>query len=98
MEAQESDPRSSLARVRNATSVRRTHRALTHGAFAWDTPRCRDGVVAFRRTLAGEQTVLCIANMGAKPSSSIEGTLLCASGDVTGGVVPPDTTAWFAVD
>ena len=21
--------------------------------------------------------------------------LLCASGDVTGGVVPPDTTAWF---
>ena len=97
VEAQESDPRSSLARVRNATSVRRTHRALTHGAFAWDTPRCRDGVVAFRRTLAGEQTVLCIANMGAKPTSSIEGTLLCASGDVTGGVVPPDTTAWFAV-
>jgi hypothetical protein len=39
--------------------------------------------------------VICIANMGSAPTAPIAGTLLCASGDVTGGVVPPDTTALF---
>jgi len=42
--------------------------------------------------------VLCVANMGAKPSPRVSGSLLCASGDVSDGVVPPDTTAWFLVD
>jgi hypothetical protein len=57
--------------------------------------QCVGGVVAFRRSAAGAPSVICIANMGSAPTAPIAGTLLCASGDVTGGVVPPDTTAWF---
>ena len=53
--------------------------------------------MAFRRSLRGEKAVLCVANMGAKPSPRVSGSLLCASGDVSDGVVPPDATAWFEV-
>ena len=63
--------------------------------------------MAFRRSLRGEKTVLCVANMGANDTPVVHGELLCDSGDVRGNgagdaaggsVVPPDTTAWFLVD
>ena len=97
VEAQASDSTSTLSRVRAAIAVRRARQALLRGDFAWEESLCRDGIVAFRRSLRGEKTVLCVANMGAKPSPRVSGTLLCASGDVSDGVVPPDTTAWFEV-
>ena len=61
--------------------------------------------MAFRRSVAGEPTVLCVANMGTAPSPRVSGELLVASGEVRDGsvhdgsahkcIVPPDTTAWF---
>jgi alpha-glucosidase len=96
VEAQESNSMSSLARVRRAISVRRAQQSLLRGVIAWDDSRCKDGVVAFRRVLAGHPTVVCIANMGVAHASAVAGELLCASGELVDGTVPPNTTAWFA--
>ena len=98
VEAQDSDDGSMLNRLRTAVAMRRKHAALLHGTLEWKTKLCANGVVAFARKLPGEQTLLCVANMGDRPTPSVDGQLLCASGNVSGGVVPPDTTAWFAVD
>lgn len=96
VEAQESNSMSSLVRVRRAISVRRAQQSLLRGVIAWDDSRCKDGVVAFRRVLAGHPTVVCIANMGVAHASAVAGELLCASGELVDGTVPPNTTAWFA--
>jgi alpha-glucosidase len=97
VESQEAIATSSLQRVRAATSQRRLQPALQHGDFEWMREQCVNGVVAFRRSAAGAASVICIANMGSAPTAPIAGTLLCASGDVTGGIVSPDTTAWFTL-
>lgn len=96
VEAQESNSSSSLNRVRRSIAVRRAQQALLRGAIEWDDGRCKNGVVVFRRVLAGHSTVVCVANMGSTPTPAMVGELLCSSGDVVNGVVPPDTTAWFA--
>jgi alpha-glucosidase len=103
VEAQSADACSSLMRVRRATAVRRSHAAMLHGTLEWHDALCGDGVVAFRRVLAGERSVLCVANMGARETPVVHGELLCASGDlrvdaVKGATVPPNTTAWFLGD
>jgi alpha-glucosidase len=95
VEAQEADLGSTLNRVRAATVTRRAQPAMQQGGFKWIPELCNNGVVAFRRSVAGSPSVVCIANMGSTPTTPIVGTLLCASGEVSGGVVPPDTTAWF---
>jgi len=105
VEVQAGDAASLLSRVRAAIAIRRGSQALLRGSFAWDETLCRDGIVAFRRSVAGEPTVLCVANMGTAPSPSVNGELLAASGEVGdgsahdgsahNGIVPPDTTAWF---
>ncbi|MGA1655938.1 MAG: glycoside hydrolase family 13 protein [Ilumatobacteraceae bacterium] len=97
VEMQESDSSSSLARVRKAISVRRAQQAMLRGALEWDDERCRDGVMVFRRVLANHPSVVCIANMGMAATPAVQGTLLCASSEIFGGEVPPDTTAWFAL-
>ena len=95
VEAQEGDRGSTLNRVRAATAVRRTQPALQRGSFEWVREMSVDGVVAFRRAVAGSPSVVCVANMSANPTSPVVGTVLCSSNDVSGGIVPPDTTAWF---
>lgn len=95
VEAQEGDRGSTLNRVRAATAVRRTQPALQRGSFEWVREMCVDGVVAFRRAVAGSPSVVCVANMSANPTSPVVGTVLCSSNEVSGGIVPPDTTAWF---
>lgn len=95
VEAQEGDQGSTLNRVRAATAVRRTQPALQRGSFEWVREMCVDGVIAFRRAVAGSPSVVCVANMSAKPTSPVVGTVLCSSNEVSGGIVPPDTTAWF---
>ncbi len=97
VEMQEDDSSSSLARVRKAISVRRAQQAMLRGALEWDDERCRDGVMVFRRVLANHPSVVCIANMGMAATPAVQGTLLCASSEIFGGEVPPDTTAWFAL-
>ena len=98
VEAQLSDATSSLSRLRAAIAARRRHRALSIGTFDWEQELCRDGIVAFRRSTPGERSVLCVANMGSSSAPRVRGELLCASGDVNDGSVPPDTTAWFAAE
>lgn len=98
VEAQEADDGSMLNRLRTAVSVRREFAALLHGALAWKTELCVNGVIAFARVMPGEQSVLCVANMGDRPTPSVNGRMLCASGNVSDGKVSPDTTAWFAID
>ncbi len=98
VEAQLGDATSSLSRLRTAIAVRRRHRALSVGTFDWEQELCRDGIVAFRRSAPGERSVLCVANMGSSTAPRVRGELLCASGDVSDGSVPPDTSAWFAID
>jgi hypothetical protein len=71
--------------------------ALQRGNFEWVRELCVNGVVAFRRSASGAPSVLCVANMGSMPTAPIAGTLLCSSGNVSDGVVPPDTTAWFTL-
>ena len=95
VEAQEGARGSTLNRVRAATAVRRTQPALQRGSFEWVREMCVDGVVAFRRAVAGSPSVVCVANMSANPTSPVVGTVLCSSNEVSGGIVPPDTTAWF---
>jgi alpha-glucosidase len=95
VEAQEGDRGSTLNRVRAATAVRRTQPALQRGSFEWVREMCVDGVIAFRRAVAGSPSVVCVANMSANPTSPVVGTVLCSSNEVSGGIVPPDTTAWF---
>ncbi|MGA0131019.1 MAG: glycoside hydrolase family 13 protein [Ilumatobacteraceae bacterium] len=97
VEMQEDDSSSSLAQVRKAISVRRAQQAMLRGALEWDDERCRDGVMVFRRVLANHPSVVCIANMGMAATPAVQGTLLCASSEIFGGEVPPDTTAWFAL-
>ncbi len=96
VEAQEASPSSSLIRTRRAIEVRRTQQALLRGVLEWDNNRCKDGVVVFRRVFAGYPTVVCVANMGSTTTPAVAGDLLCTSGDLVGGEVPPNTTAWFA--
>lgn len=98
VEAQEADDGSMLNRLRTAVSVRRKFAALLHGALVWKTELCVNGVIAFARVMPGEQSVLCVANMGDRPTPSVNGRMLCASGNVSDGKVSPDTTAWFAID
>jgi alpha-glucosidase len=95
VEAQEGARGSTLNRVRAATAVRRTQPALQRGSFEWVREMCVDGVIAFRRAVAGSPSVVCVANMSANPTSPVVGTVLCSSNEVSGGIVPPDTTAWF---
>jgi alpha-glucosidase len=95
VEAQDADASSSLQRVRTATAVRRLQPALQRGSFAWVDELCNDGVIAFRRSVVGAPSVVCVANMGSSPTAPVVGALLCASGEVAGGVVLPNTTAWF---
>jgi alpha-glucosidase len=95
VEAQEGDRGSTLNLVRAATAMRRAQPALQRGGFEWLREMCVDGVVAFRRSIVGSPDIVCVANMSAKPTAPVAGSLLCASGEVSGGVVPPNTTAWF---
>lgn len=96
VEAQVSNSSSSLARVRRAIAVRRAQQALLRGAMEWDGERCKGGVMVFRRVLTGHPTVTCIANMGDEATPAPADDVLCASGELVDGAVPPNTTAWFA--
>jgi alpha-glucosidase len=98
VDAQLQESSSMLSRVRSAIRVRRDMPTLTRGEFAFEESLMSDGVVAFRRTLAGERTMLCVANMHGVNAPVIDGELLCSSGDVTAGRVPANVAAWFAVE
>ena len=88
VEAQAGRPGSTLEFYRAALAARRTH-ALAAGDAVELVDRGED-VFAFRR---GPLTV--VLNAGSRTTELPAGDLLVASGELTSGLLPPDTCAWL---
>jgi alpha-glucosidase len=84
VDAQWSDPGSTLSLYRTALHLRRS----VSGPLRW-IPSA-DHVIAFAR---GETA--CVVNFGPAPVPLPPGDVLIASSDLEGGVVPHDTTVWL---
>ena len=85
---------------RDALRIRRAPAALGDGPMTW-LPAA-DGVLAFDRSPGGTGAagggVRCVANLSAGPVElPAHAAVLLASGPLTGGQLPPDTTAWLRV-
>ncbi|MBM2617324.1 alpha-glucosidase [Actinoplanes sp. LDG1-06] len=91
VEAQDGVPGSTLSMYREALALRR--KTLTGAAtLTWQPGPT--GILSFTRG----DGFACTVNMtGAPVAIDPPGTLLLASGPVEGGVLPPDTTAWWSV-
>ncbi|HZN16763.1 MAG TPA: glycoside hydrolase family 13 protein [Micromonosporaceae bacterium] len=90
--AQAGAPASTLELYRHALRLRREHPALREGSLRWLEPPSAD-VLVFAR----DPGLVCAVNLGAEPVTLPEyGDLLCASTEVTGRVLPPDTAAWWS--
>ena len=97
---QERDPRSTLAFFRRALSTRREMSGELDQRVR--LPPAPPGVLVVER----DPDLTCILNCGSRPvrldrlaiQRAEPGRLLIASGEderVAGGILPPDTTAWF---
>ncbi|MEU4272612.1 glycoside hydrolase family 13 protein [Streptomyces sp. NPDC026092] len=88
--AETGDPGSTLELHRNALRIRRAEPALGDGPFAW-LPSA-DGVLAFTRGPG----FTCLVNLTPDPVELPAHTeQLLASGPLTDGLLPPDTTVWL---
>lgn len=85
---QAGDPTSTLSLYRDALRLRREH-DLGSGTLDWADGFPAD-VVAFRNG-----GLLVVANTGADPIALPAGEVLLASGDLTDGTLPQDTTVWL---
>jgi alpha-glucosidase len=96
VEAEESDPNSTLEFYRQALSWRR--KLLTAGGPEWSpsaglewSQAAGQDVLQFARP-EGWQSV---TNFGSGPMALPKGTVVIASSPLDGGRLPPDTTAWL---
>ena len=87
VEAQSGDAGSMLALYRRALRARRA--GFGNGAAMTWLP-APGGVLAFDRG-----GVACVANLSAAPVELPAGEVVLASGPVSGGLLPPDTSAWL---
>ncbi|TXK18549.1 glycoside hydrolase family 13 protein [Homoserinibacter sp. GY 40078] len=87
-DAQAGVPGSTLELYRSALTARREH-ALGDGELSW-LPSSDEAVLAFRN---GEVTV--VANTGSAPVPMPVGRVIVASGPVSEGELPADTTVWL---
>lgn len=100
VEAQTGVDGSTLELYRSALATRRAHASLQGGGLAWlETPA---GVLSFRRTAGAGAPVVVTANTtGDHVRMAVPGELLLSSSPVElvdgDAVLPPDTTAWWAV-
>ena len=93
VEAQRADPGSTLNLYRAALRIRHEEAALGDGPMRW-LPAL-DGVLAFERG----QGFVSITNLSGSPAVLPEGaTVLLASEPMSGGALPPDTTAWLRLE
>ena len=91
VEAQTGDPDAMLALYRRALAYRRRHPALGDGTFAW-LP-ASESVLAFSRGHHAEFS--CVVNLSDRAVElPVSGTVVLSSGELAGGWLPPDTTAW----
>ncbi|HET8683283.1 MAG TPA: glycoside hydrolase family 13 protein [Micromonosporaceae bacterium] len=90
--AQAGAPASTLDLYRRALRLRREHPALREGTLRW-LPSPTPDVLVFAR----DPGLVCTVNLGAGPVTLPDhGELLCASTQVSGRVLPPDTAAWWS--
>ncbi len=90
VEAESANAGSMLRLYRDALRTRRSEPALGDGPMTWLPSQ--DGVLAFDRG-AG---VTCVANLSDGPIGLPPHTeVLLASGPLSGGLLPPDTTVWL---
>ena len=100
--AETAHPDSMLCLYREALRIRRTEPAFADTPLTWrETP---DGVLTFDRDSAGgpdaqaSAAVRCVANLSAAPVPLPPNAgVLLASGPLSGGLLPPDTTAWLRI-
>jgi alpha-glucosidase len=90
-DVQADDPSSTLSLYRTLLMERRAH-GLGAGTLTWLDGAGAD-VLAFRN---GNVTV--VANIGSKPIALPDGNVIAASGPITAGRLPVDTTVWLEVD
>ncbi|WP_438854302.1 glycoside hydrolase family 13 protein [Agromyces sp. M3QZ16-3] len=88
VEAQRDDPDSTLSLYRRALALR--HELKAAEELEW-VPTAEPDLVHFRRPDGWE----VVANFGTEPVPLPEGSVLVASGDLVGGTLPGETTAWL---
>lgn len=92
VEAQDSDPNSSLNLYRKALEIRKSLSGLGDGPMSWvDAP---DHVVAFSRP--GD--FYCYLNLGADFKLPQAAKVLVSSSPIENGVLPTDTAVWFTLN
>ena len=92
VEAQDSDPNSSLNLYRKALEIRKSMSGLGDGPMSWvDAP---DHVVAFSRP--GD--FYCYLNLGADFKLPQAAKVLVSSSPIENGVLPTDTAVWFTLN
>jgi alpha-glucosidase len=93
VEAEEQDPGSMLSLYRTMLRIRRSEPALGDGHLRW-LPSA-DDVLKFTR----DEHFISVTNLSAAPIGlPSDCSLLLASSDLTGGLLPPDATAWLRSD
>lgn len=92
VEAQESDPASTLHLYRDLLAIRRSEPSLGDGPLRWlDQLDTSDDVLAFAR---GD--LVCVVNLGDEPAPLPAHTdLLLTSAPLEAGLLPRDTAAWL---
>lgn len=93
VEAQSRDPHSMLALYRAALACRRATPALRGASgLRWldDDPEC----LAFERTGAGGDRLVCAVNVGSRPVPRPPGEVLVASEPRIGDTLPADAAVW----
>ena len=92
VEAQDSDPNSSLNLYRKALEIRKSLSGLGDGPMSWvDAP---EHVVAFSRP--GD--FYCYLNLGADFKLPQAAKVLVSSSPIENGVLPTDTAVWFTLN
>jgi alpha-glucosidase len=90
VDAQRSDPESMLTLYTDMLHIRREFESLRDGDFSWIDSA--DGLLMFAR---GADFV-CVTNFSTHPIPlPAHTTVLLTSASVSGGVLPPDSTAWL---
>jgi alpha-glucosidase len=93
VEAESGRPDSMLELYRAALRIRRAEPALGDGPMTW-LPAA-DGVLTFDRA----SSVRCVANLSDAPVSlPAHAAVILASGPLTDGLLPPDTSIWLRTE
>jgi alpha-glucosidase len=92
VDGQTADPASTLRLVRRLVHLRRGAPELRGGSLAWLD--CRPDLLHFERQ-ADTRRCRVLMNLGDVALPLPDGEVLAASGELTGGLVPPDTTVWM---